>query len=163
MHKLPLNVLTCAALLVSLAAPAGAQLPDTVRPGVRVRMTMPDTVRQEPLTPSRQWLRGTVERVAADTLYLSVANAGGVLAIPRTSPRRLDVSRGVPSRPTSALRQGLSLALAGTLVATITEHGGDPQRWSGDAALAGAGVGFGVGLVLGAAWPSERWRRVPLR
>ncbi len=77
-----------------LAAPqlAGAQFPAEVQPGTRVRVWIPETVRQEQEPIHRQLLRGTVESVDRGILRLEVPGTAGSLAIPRAAVRRLDVS-----------------------------------------------------------------------
>ena len=78
-----------------LAAPvlADAQFPAELQPGMRVRVWIPETTRQEQGPDRRQLLRGTVESVDG-TLGLRVPGTVGSLAIPRASVRGLDVSRG---------------------------------------------------------------------
>ena len=153
-------------LLGALAAPAGAQYPAEVTAGVRVRLLLPDSVRQEPLQPRRQTLLGTVTRLGGDTLYVAVPGTTGTLAVPRESLHELSVSRGVPSRPESALRHGVEWALGGALAFLVAHQADDddePFDSAGEAAAVGAGIGIGIGALLGAISPSERWRRVRLR
>jgi hypothetical protein len=71
---------------------------------------------------------------------------------------------GLPSRPESALRGALTWAFWGALYwAAIrqTDDGRTADRF-GDDLAAGAAVGAGAGFILGAMFPSERWRRVRL-
>ena len=152
-------------LHLAFAMPALAQFPTEVAAGRRVRIIVPDSVRQEPLRPRQQVLLGTVSAIGGDTLYLSVPNTTGTLAVPRSSVRQLSVSRGVPSRLASAFRHGVELAAAGALSFFAAYQFDDEAsfRSGGEAAAIGAGVGFGIGAVLGAVSPSERWRRVRLR
>ena len=152
------SLLVAGLLHLVMATPAIAQFPSALAAGARVRITVPDSVRQEPLRPRQQELIGTVAGVAADTLYLTVPNTTGTLAVPRS------VSRGVPSRVTSALRRGVEWAAAGALAAFVAQgYEEDASSRSGSEQVAvGAGIGFGVGAVLGAVWPSERWRRLRL-
>ena len=153
-------------LLLVLAVPAAAQYPDDVVAGVRVRLAVRDSARQEPLLPRQQTIIGTVANVAGDTLYLAVPSTTGTIAVPRESVRQLSISRGVPSRAESALRHGLEWAVAGALSFYLAQPYGDEDETfdsDGQAALVGAGIGFGLGVVLGAVSPSERWRRIRLR
>jgi hypothetical protein len=153
-------------LLGALATPAGAQYPAEVAAGVRVRLRLPDSVRQAPLQPRRQLLLGTVTHIGGDTLYVAVPGTTGALAVPKGSLHELSVSRGVPSRPESALRHGVELALGGALALWIAHQADDDDdRFDsgGEAAAVGAGIGFGIGALLGALSPSERWRRIRLR
>ena len=105
-------------------------------------------------------LRGRVSSLAEDTLYLAVADSLGPLAIPRSFVKRLEISRGAPSRGISALLGGLIGGAFGAatfyLVTVISPNGGD----SGDAALMGGAIGLGLGGLSGALWPQERWKRV---
>lgn len=154
------------ALVLSLASslPAAAQFPEAVTPGTRVRIVVPDTVRQAPLAPRQQVLFGTVVGVERDSIQIVLPYLSGALAVPRSQVRALSVSLGVPSRTESALRKGLELALLTALVFVVTDDGnGQFGDNLGERAAVGAGVGFGVGAVLGAVWPSERWRRLRLR
>ncbi len=153
-------------MLGALATTAAAQYPAEVVPGVRVRLLLPDSVRQAPLQPRQQALLGTVVRIGGDSLYVAVPGSAGALAVPRGSLRGLSVSRGVPSRPESALWQGLGWAVGGALTFLIAHQmDDDEERFdsAGEAAAVGAGIGFGIGALLGAISPSERWRRIGLR
>ena len=154
-------------LFIVLATPAAAQYPPEVTVGSRVRLVVPDSLRQMPLAPRQQIVFGTIGAIAGDTLYLTVPNTSGTLGVPRSSVRRLSISRGVPSRFEGALRHGLSVAVAGALALYVENRWGDDDDATfdsdGEAALIGAGIGFGIGAIIGAVSPSERWRRIRLR
>ena len=152
-------------LLLVLAPPAVAQFPAEVVTGARVRIVVPDSVRQEPLMPRRQQLLAVVAGIGDDTLYVAVPYSTGTFAVPRANVRQLSISRGVPSRGESALRRGLELAVTGALTFWVTHQFDDEGSFDsgGQAAAIGAGVGFGAGALLGAVLPSERWRRLRLR
>ena len=145
---------------------AAAQFPEAVRVGARVSVSLPDTVRRSPFAPSRHALLGTVTRLTADSLYLTPPHAAGEVGVARERIRALHVSRGVPRRATSALRQGLQGLLAGAVTFGIlgTPDPADDRR-TGDlrSVAIGAGVGLGVGAVVGAIRPVERWKRLRLR
>jgi hypothetical protein len=119
------------------------------------------------MLPRQLIVIGTVARVAGDTLVLEVPSARGTLAVARGDLRALAVSRGVPGRPESALRGGLSSAvvfgLAFAVLHTTDDRGTRPFRSTAEGAAIGAALGFGTGAALGAIWPSERWRTVRLR
>ena len=87
------------------------------------------------------------------------------MAIPRTSLRRLDVSRGV-SRPASALERAVEGAVAGaSFLALMNDPGrSDAPNYRTDwhAAGVGAALGAGIGAVIGFVFPHERWRRMRL-
>jgi len=153
-----------ASIAVVLIALAGwtvsfaAQWPPQVSPGTRVQVRLPEA--QHQAGQQGHLLRGRVSSLAEDTLYLAVADSLGPLAIPRSFVKRLEISRGAPSRGISALLGGLIGGAFGAatfyLVTVISPNGGD----SGDAALVGGAIGLGLGGLSGALWPQERWKRV---
>ena len=106
------------------AAPrlAGAQFPAEVQPGTRVRVWIPETVRQEQEPVRRQLLRGTVESVDRGILRLEVPGTAGSLAIPRAAVRRLDVSRGV-----SPGESMIERAAGGAIGGAILLNGVEPE------------------------------------
>jgi hypothetical protein len=138
-----------------------AQWPGTVAPGTRVRVRLPEVQFQE-TTRRGHLLRGRVTTLSPDTLYLAVTDSVGPLAVPRSLIEKLDLSRGVPSRGASALRQGLiSAALSALTLVLINEAWSGTSDWdTGEAALIGAGVGFASGAIVGAIFPRERWKSV---
>jgi hypothetical protein len=142
---------------------AGAQWPGEIVPGARVQARLPEAQFQ-PAGRRGHLLRGRVTRLAPDTLYLAVTDSVGPLAIPRAFIERLDLSRGVPSRTSSALVHGLKSAAAMALILALwNELEEEPNQTStGTAALIGGGVGFATGALVGALRPQERWRRVRL-
>jgi hypothetical protein len=156
-----------ASLAFTAAQPLGAQFPSEVAVGSRVRVVLPDSVRQSSGPWRQQWIRGDVARLAGDTLYLRVQGAAGPVAIRRSAMRRVDRSLGVPSRPESAIRGAVGWAIVGAFLGLATgwpDHydADDGGRSHGDRALLGAAWGAGAGFILGAILPSERWRRVRL-
>jgi hypothetical protein len=147
-----------------VGGPLAAQFPADVALRSRVRVVLPDSLRQEWGPPRQQWLRGEVARLTADTLYLQLQGAAAPVPIHRAAIKRIDRSLGLPSRPESALRGALTWAFWGALYwAAIrqTDDGRTADRF-GDDLAAGAAVGAGAGFILGAMFPSERWRRVRL-
>ena len=146
-----------------LPSVAGAQFPDDVRAGTRVRVWIPEAARQAEGPNKRQLLRGEVEAVNAETLRLRIPGSTGTIAIPRTAVRRLDVSRGV-SRGASMVERAVGVAIGTAITFALLN---DPGRSSGpnyrtdwQAAGVGAAWGAGVGAVIGLIWPYERWRKV---
>lgn len=117
-----------------LAAPrlALAQFPADVQAGTRVRVWIPEQARQTEGPYRRQLIRGNVESVDGNTLRLRIPGSANALAIPRSSVRRLDISRGV--------NRGASMV----------------ERAAG----VGASWGAGIGAVIGLIFPHESWRRV---
>jgi hypothetical protein len=152
--------------LTLVAHPIAAQsaAPD-VPLHTRVRVALPDSVGHA--WPRRQWLRGEVAAKAVDTLYLKLQGTGGTVAIPRTAIRHLHRSLGVPSRPESALRAAVGWGVLGAALGYATGwpdwNDGRSTRSAGDRTALGAAAGAAAGFVLGAIFPSERWRRVRLR
>jgi hypothetical protein len=154
----------CLALLL-IAWPmswASAQWPAEVAPGARIQVRLPEAEFQG--APRRgHLLRGRVVRLVPDSLYLAVTDSVGALAIPRHLVERLEYSRGVPSRTSSALLRGLRAGAAtAVFLVLLNERDDDPEISTGEAALLGGGVGFVMGAVVGALRPEERWRRVRL-
>lgn len=169
MRRLRFAVVSTLALLGASAVPATlrAQFPDDVRAGARVRVWVPEPHRQMDGPARRQLLRGTVQSVAADTLHLAIPGSTGTVAIPRASVRRLQLSRGEPSRIGSAFERAVGGALGGAVTWGLMN---DPQNRSGpryrtdwQAAGVGAAWGAGVGAAIGLLFPHEQWRRVRLR
>lgn len=153
----------CLALVLTLCpvARANSQWPPEVAAGARVQVRLPEAEFQP--KARGQLLRGRVVRLAQDSLYLAVTDSVGPLAIPRSLIERLEYSRGVPSRPTSALIQGLRTGVAYALVVGLVNELYDDSDLSfGEAALLGGGIGVAIGAVVGAIRPEERWRRVRL-
>src|SRR4026209_962595 len=121
-----MRVLIVIGLLVVAPRFALAQFPDEVRPGTRVRVWIPEPARQQEGPNRRQLLRDTVESVDG-SLRLRVPGSTGALAIPRTSVRRLDVSRGV-SRGASAIERAIGGAIGGAVTFALLN---DPRRRGG--------------------------------
>ena len=149
-------LLLVAALLLSLTVSARAQ---EIAPRSRVRIF---------LTPQRdvegyvgpQVLRGTLLEMGADSLTLQVHPATSPMRVAKSAVRRIYVSRGVPGRAASAAMGAVGGAVVGAFdfwVFNDEQFGSD-----GQAALTGAAVGAGLGLVAGALRPRERRHRVRL-
>jgi hypothetical protein len=149
--------------LLGIACVADAQFPTEVQPGMRVRVWIPETARQEQAPDRRQLLRGTVESVDGGLLRLQVPGTTGSLAIQRASVRRLDVSRGV-SRGASMVERAVGGAIGGAIGFALLNDprrsGGPHYRTDWRAAGVGASWGAGIGAVVGLTWPYEQWRRV---
>jgi hypothetical protein len=146
------------------AAQAAASLPGVV-PGARVRLWLSEARLQREGPPHRFLLRATVESLDADSLRLRVPGAEGALAVPRSEIRRLEVSRGSPSRVASAVERGLGAALLGAGLAALFNAPADRgalvhERTGWRAAGVGAAWGGAAGALFGVLFPYERWRRV---
>lgn len=149
-----------------LCCPLAAQPALDVPVHTRVRVSLPDTAGQPRLAPRQQWLRGEVAALGTDTLYLSMQGTAGPIAIPRRAIRRIDRSLGVPSRPASAIQGAVGFAIIGALYGIVlkaVEAEGWEDQSTGESAAIGAGTGAVAGLVVGALFPTERWRRVRMR
>lgn len=150
-------------LLLATSQIAAAQFPSDVQPGTRVRVWIPEPARQDQSPDHRQLLRGTVESIDGGILRLVVPGTAGSLAIPRSSVRRLDVSRGV-SGAASMLQRAAGGAIGGAILFALLN---DPNRAGGPhydtdwhAAGVGAAWGAGIGGAIGLVFPFEQWRRV---
>jgi hypothetical protein len=95
--------------------------------------------------------------IAADTLYLVPVWGAAPVAVPRGRVGRLHVSRGVSSARSSA-----RMALAGALIGLSADlfiyqpAFQDPGPLTARYTIGGAAFG----MITGAMWPSESWRRV---
>lgn len=158
--------LVTATTLLLLSSAAGAQFPERVQPGVRVRVWLPEAQQQEKAPWRRQLLRGTVSGGGGDTLRLTVPGTAGTLAVSRADIRRLDVSRGT-SRAASAFERAVGLAIVGAISTALDNDPGGTEwpnyRRDWRAAEEGAKWGAAVGAVVGFVFPTERWRRLRLR
>jgi len=126
---------------------------DRVRVGVRN-----DTSRSS-FTGSAQYIRGTVQAIAPDTLYLDLPSGVGTFAIPRVAIRGVELSTGTPSRAVSALDFGSAGGFLGGLF--LPSFMARPEHRFGSrggAVAASAGIGFAVGALVGGLFPRERWR-----
>jgi hypothetical protein len=90
----------------------------------------------------------------------------GVVTIPRTAVRRLDISQGV-SRPATMAERAIGGALGGAVLWAMLNDprrsGGPHYRTDWRAAGVGAAWGGGIGAVVGFIIPHEQWHRVRLR
>lgn len=129
-------------------------------------MWIPEPYLQEQGPWRRQQLRGTVASVSPDTLRVTVPGTDGTLAVARRSIRRLDISRGRPSRAASAIERAFAGAIVGAISVAINNdpRGSKWPNYSRDwrAAEEGAKWGAAFGAVVGFILPTERWRRIRL-
>jgi hypothetical protein len=159
-------LLATLALLALGPTIAAAQFPDRVQTGVRVRVWIPEQYLQDNAPRRRQLVRATVSGIDNDVLRLTVPGVEGTLAVPRSAIRRLDVSKGPPSRAASAFERAAGFAIAGAAAAALENDPGSSEwpaynrTWR--AAEEGAKVGAVVGALVGFVLPTERWRRVRL-
>lgn len=153
-------------VLMAEPLPARAQSVAELPAGTRVRVAAPATGR----------LIGTVSEVRGDTLL--VQSRKGMHAVPVSSIRDLQVSRGRPPRVASALEGGAiglltgavggaaMLALPALVVPDACDREGDgvlcfsAGEWALVGVVLGAPLGAASGAVVGFAFPRERWRSV---
>jgi hypothetical protein len=134
--------------------------------GARVRVTLPDPAeRRFGVRAPEQWLVGELVALTADTLAIRPHPVVPPIAVPRTAVRRLEISRGAPSRWRSAAGEAVGGALVGLLWGHVLYEAGlrGPRFHSGARARLSGTVFGTVGFaVLGALFPREHWRRVSL-
>jgi hypothetical protein len=142
---------------VCLGAPAQAhaqRLAD-VTPATRLRLLLPDSLRQTPLAPRKHFVTGQFVRATADSVYLQMSGSTPFAVARAGVP--MWVSRGA-SRGQSALRAGAALGLI-SAAAVYTDGRQGRYHQNSDALVAGA-IGLGVGVIVGAVSPWERWSRL---
>ena len=140
-----------------LGAPAHAyaqRLAD-VTPATRLRLLLPDSLRQGPLAPRRHFVTGQFVRATADSVYLQMSGTAPFGVARAGVP--IWVSRGA-SRGRSATRAGAALGLFSAAI--IYTDGRQGRYHQTSDALVGGAVGLGVGLIVGAVSPWERWHRL---
>lgn len=144
------------ALVVALLAAGDvrAQGVERLPSGARVRVWIPDSLRQEPYMPRRRSIIGTLARATPDTLWLHVAGPD-TLRLPRVS-MAVEVSRGA-SRTRSAVEHGLVMGIA---LGLIFYAAADDDAESRREAVQKGGIAAAIGAVIGAWRPYERWRGV---
>lgn len=148
---------------LTLAVDARAQRGDTLQVGARYRITLPEFAdRPGPQAPPSRWLTGELVERRGDSLVVRPHPTTGAVAVPLSSIHRLERSRGV-SRVASAVEGAVVGALSGVVLGNVVYElglrgSGFDTRWQSMGTMA-AHAG-GAGLVAGALFPSERWKRV---
>jgi hypothetical protein len=142
---------------------AGAQSPDSIPIGSRVRVWVSDPLGVGPHASSQQ-VRGTLRFLSRDSLVVQVHPDASPFSIRWGAVRRLDESEGRKSRLETALGGALGLAFLGAVEwALLDSIAEDPMFDSGwEAAGVGALVGAGVGSVIGVFRVEEKWETVRL-
>jgi hypothetical protein len=151
----------CAALvMLSLgcasvfAADGDVPLPQSLTPGMRVRILAPE------LSPSK--LIGTVHQVSDNSVSLDVPGRNEPVSILREKIARLDVSDGPRSRGVdSAIGAGIGAAIGAAGCAL--GNGSGQGHIVGTGAVAGVCAVFGAGLgaLIGAVIPpGEHWKAI---
>ena len=153
----------CSCFLIFAAVPASLQ-GQVLQAGDRVRIVLPEAQAQDETPLMRQFiLRGTLTRLAAETLYVRPPGVPSALAVPNAVALTIHVSKGVRSRARSAARAGFLAALLGATFTGFTYE--EPGHMYGvinrsEAIALGAGFGAVFGGLWGVVFPTERWQRV---
>jgi hypothetical protein len=166
-------VLALGACLLASPPALRAQVVDDLAPGTRVRVVEPGTGR----------IVGTVSALRGDTLVVlsGSGSSARTVSLPVSSMRSLQVSRGRPSRPASALR-GAAIGLASGAVAGLVgatapslfmdepcDRTADDllclstAEWAMFGVLFGAPAGAAWGGAVGFLFPQERWHSISAR
>ena len=134
--------------------------------GARVRLTLPDPApRRFGVRAPERWLVGELVALTADTLAIRPHPVLTPIAVPRTAVRRLEISRGAPSRWRSAAAEAVGGALVGLLWGHVLyDVGLRGPRFDSGARARRSGTVFGAAgfAMLGALFPREHWRRIRL-
>ena len=152
-----MKLIRLALYTVCLGAPvqAHAQRLADVTPPARLRLQLPDSLRQAPFIPRKQLVTGQFVRATADSVYLQISGAAPFGVARAGVP--MWVSLGA-SRIHSALQAGAAMGLISAVV-VYTDGPKGRYHQTSDAMVGGA-IGLGMGLIIGAVSPWERWRRL---
>ena len=156
------NISLCSALVLviaftsAIAADGDVQLPQSLTPGMRVRILAPE------ISPHK--VIGTVQRVSEDSVTLNVPGRNEPVSVLREKIARLDVSDGPRSRGVdSAIGAGVGAAVGAAGCAAGNGGGrNDVVRISTGAVAAFCGLlGGGLGALIGAIIPpGEHWKEI---
>jgi hypothetical protein len=130
----------------------------TVRPGDRVRITLP----RPPARTQPRRVTGTL--LALRPPAIAIADRGDTLSFALDSVLALEVSRGRVSHESRAALVGAALGLvAGIAVGQISHPAADQPtaREIITVSLVGGFVGTGLGVVLGRQFKTDHWAPVP--
>ena len=141
-------------LLIALVSDSSrAQVPDWVRIGGRIRVTLTEG-------PEPEYI-GTLLSREADTVRLRVEDRGDEIAVPMTDIARFDVSQGRKNHTGSGALVGLGVgAMTGMVVGWAQAQDQDAAALLGGGLF--GGLGLGLGAIIGSRVLSERWEVVPL-
>jgi hypothetical protein len=137
------------------AADADVSLPQSLSPGMRVRILAPE------VAPGK--IIGTVKQVSDDSVTVSVPGRNEPVSIFRQKIARLDVSEGPRSRGVDATIGGVvgaGIAAAGCSLANGSGRGHivSTGAVAGVCAIFGSGIGAGIGAAIP---PGEHWQEIP--
>ena len=153
------------ALLSSLGvASADAQARDSLAAGTRVRLHLTPTESPAGGVADRQNLTGTITATSPDSLTIQFHPAVAPVSLGWSAVDRAYRSRGVPTRAQSAARAGLYGAASWAAMFFLLDRNQQDPVFSSNAsaALWGGGLGAAFGAVVGARYPTERWKRLRL-
>lgn len=136
---------------------ADAQSLIDVQSGIRVQLTVRDSLRQGPVAPARHIVIGRFVRATADSVWVRPDHASA-LSVARASITGASVSRGA-SRLRSALTFGAGVGFSLATTVAIEQIDSGRQHRVRDAAIAG-GAGVVAGIGIGALSPYEHWKRI---
>lgn len=154
MRRLLLFTICCATTIPCTAASQTGNEPEL---GQRVRVTLTHEPQALAVILPPRVIEGTLLLAGTDSLTLHTRDTEP-RQVARARIRRIDVSEGRLSRSKSAVRGALFMALSsGFLAWTNSQRFGSPEQ----AISVGVGGGALFGLVSGALFPVERWRRIP--
>lgn len=142
----------------ALPARAAAQAPtlSSLAPGTRLRLTVTDSLREQPLGPRRQRVVATLVRVTPDTLVVQPLGSTSPVNYARSGVlQRIEASRGDGEGRSILVQMVVNTIVFGAAGYLFSEPA--DRRWAlGSLAATGAVFGF----VIGAVTPYEHWRRV---
>ena len=155
-----LNISFCSALVLlvaftsAIASDGDAPLPQSLTPGMRVRILAPG------VAPNK--VIGTVTRVSDDAVTLNIQGRSEPVSILREKIARLDTSEGPRSRGVdSAIGAGIGAAVGAAGCALGNGSGQGHIVSTGAVAGACAVLGAGLGALIGAVIPpGEHWKAI---
>lgn len=161
MRSLP-AVLVVVAAAAMLPMPAASQVAQGIEDGARVRVWLTSQPQALEGAAEKQSVRGTVISLSSDSLTIRIHPGAAPVALAWPAVSRLERSRGVPSRSSSAIWRGIQVAAMGALEFAILDEQRGHFSSTSRAMLVGAATGAGIGIVWGGFYPQERWSRVRL-
>jgi hypothetical protein len=154
------NISFCGALVLliaftsAIAADGDAPLPQSLTPGMRVRILAPEVVRGKMI--------GTVTRVSDDAVTLNIPGRSEPVSILREKIAHLDASEGPRSRGVdSAIGVGIGAAVGAAGCGLGNGSGQGHIVSTGAVAGICAVFGAGLGALIGALIPpGEHWKEI---
>ena len=149
------------ALAVTTWSCGGYVAHTSVVPGDIVRVTAPSMDVEKGV--------GTVAALETDTLVVQVGERADALQVPLADVTRLEVHRGRQSSADTGVLIGAGAGAAAGVITALALCAGDECR-AYDArelgavflGVVGAGLGAGIGYIIGSNIQTDRWEEVPL-